>query len=91
MMQNDYLLNMRTTITLDEDTAAKLKAEMRRTGKPMKEALNDALRRAFAQKRQPTQTTPFRIQARDLGALKPGLNLDNVGELLEQLEGASHR
>lgn len=82
---------MRTTITLDDDTAAKLKAEMRRTGKPMKEALNDALRRGFAQKRQPTQAPPFRIQARDLGALKPGLSLDNVGELLEQIEGASHR
>jgi hypothetical protein len=82
---------MRTTITLDEDTAAKLQAEMRRTGKPMKETLNEVLRRGFAQKRAPSQARPFRIQARDLGNLRPGLNLDNIGELLEQLEGPLQR
>lgn len=91
MMDRKYLLDMRTKITLEEDTAAKLKAETRRTGMPMVGVLNDRLRRPLAQKRQPTQTPPFRVQARDLGALKPGLSLDNVGELLEQLEGASHR
>jgi hypothetical protein len=26
-----------------------------------------------------------------LGALRPGLSLDNVGDLLEQLEGPVHR
>jgi hypothetical protein len=76
---------------LDDDTAAKLKAEMRRSGKSMKETLNEALRRGFAPKRARGETRPFRIHARDLGQLKPGLNLDNVAELLEQLEGSLHR
>jgi Ribbon-helix-helix protein, copG family len=82
---------MRTTITLDDDTAAKLKAEMRHTGKSMKETLNEALRRGFAQKRVLAKAQPFRVNARDLGELRPGLNLDNIGELLEQIEGAQHR
>jgi hypothetical protein len=33
----------------------------------------------------------FKITARDLGDLKPGLSLDNVAELIEQLEGSLHR
>jgi len=34
---------------------------------------------------------PFRVGARDLGRLKPGLSLDNIAELVEQLEGPLHR
>ena len=35
---------VRTTLTLDEDVAAKLKAEARKTGRPFKETLNACLR-----------------------------------------------
>jgi len=34
---------------------------------------------------------PFSITARDLGRLRPGLRLDDVGELIEQVEGPLHR
>jgi hypothetical protein len=34
---------------------------------------------------------PFKVAVRDLGNLKPGLSLDNVAELLEQVEGSLHR
>ena len=36
---------MRTTLTLDDDVAARLKAEARRTGKPFKQLVNECLRR----------------------------------------------
>jgi hypothetical protein len=81
---------VRTTLTLDEDVAAKLKAEARRTGLPFKEVVNSALRAAL-QRRSQTPAAPFRVNARDLGDVRPGISLDNVGDLLEQLEGASHR
>jgi hypothetical protein len=81
----------RTTITLDEDVAAKLKAEARRSGRPFREVVNDALRRGLASRRQPPGREPFRVVARDLGDLRPGLSLDNIGDLLEQLEGPVHR
>jgi hypothetical protein len=82
---------MRTTLTLDDDVAAKLKAEARRTGRPFRELVNETLRRGLASKRITPQRAPFRINARDLGNLKPGLSLDNVAELLEQVEGPLHR
>jgi hypothetical protein len=81
----------RTTITLDEDVAAKLKTEARRSGRPFREVVNDALRRGLASRRQPAGREPFRVVARDLGDLRPGLSLDNIGDLLEQLEGPVHR
>jgi hypothetical protein len=81
---------MRTTISLDEDVAAKLKGETRRTGKPFKQIVNDLLRFSLNRPRPSEPREPFRIAARDLGALRPGLNLDNVSELLEHAEGPRH-
>ena len=57
---------MRTTLTLDEDVAAKLKAESRKTGRP------------------------FRVRARAMG-LRPGINIDKVSALLDELEGPEHK
>jgi hypothetical protein len=82
---------MRTTLTLDEDVAAKLKAEMRRSGKSFKDTVNDFLRLALNTKAQTPGRKRFRVKARDLGQLRPGLNLDNIGDLLEQLEGPVSR
>jgi hypothetical protein len=82
---------MRTTLTLDEDVAAKLKAEMRRSGKSFRDTVNDTLRYGLVEKRVVTRRRPFKVEARDLGNLRPGLSLDNVGELLEQIEGSLHR
>lgn len=77
---------MRTTLTLDDDVAAKLNAEMRRSGKSFKQTVNDTLRRALLAK-PVRRSAPFRVQARDLGRALPGIGLDNVSDLLEQLEG----
>jgi hypothetical protein len=82
---------VRTTLTLDDDVAAKLKAESRRAGRPFREIVNETLRRGLATRRVMAQRQPFRISARDLGALKPGLSLDNLAELVEQVEGPLHR
>lgn len=82
---------MRTTLTLDEDVAARLKAEARRTGKPFKKVVNECLRRGLVSPRRPGGRSVFKVVARDLGALRPGLSLDNVGELLEVVEEPPHR
>jgi hypothetical protein len=82
---------MRTTLTLDDDVAAKLKAESRRAGRPFREIVNETLRRGLASRRVTAQRQAFRITARDLGDLKPGLALDDIGGLIEQVEGALHR
>jgi hypothetical protein len=81
---------VRTTLTLDEDVAAKLKAEARKEGRAFKEVVNDVLRRGLASRRL-AATTPFKVRARDLGDLRPGVSLDNIGELLDRVEGPRHR
>ena len=82
---------MRTTLTLDDDVAAKLKAESRRTGRPFREVVNESLRHGLANRRVTAPRQPFRATPRDLGDLRPGLSLDNVAELIEQVEGSLHR
>jgi hypothetical protein len=81
---------MRTTLTLDDDVAAKLKAESRRSGRSFRDIVNETLRRGLASRRIRAQRPSFKVKARDLG-LKPGLSLDNVWELIEQIEGPLHR
>jgi hypothetical protein len=81
---------MRTTLTLDDDVAAKLKAEARRAGRPFRDVVNEALRRGLAGRGQAARQ-PFEVKPRDLGALRPGLALDNVADLIERVEGPLHR
>jgi len=80
---------MRTTLTLDDDVAGKLKAEVRRSGRSFKELVNDLLRRAINAP-QPKASKPFRVRARALG-LRPGYSYDNVWELIEQIEGPDYK
>ena len=82
---------MRTTLTLDEDVAAKLKAESRRAGRSFRDVVNETLRQGLLVRRASAAPDDFRIEARDLGGLKPGLSLDNVSDLIEQVEGPLHR
>jgi hypothetical protein len=82
---------MRTTLTLDDDVAAKLKTESQRAGRPFREIVNETLRRGLMSRRVAAQRQAFTITARDLGDLKPGLSLDNVAELIEHVEGSLHR
>ena len=78
-------------LTLDDDVAAKLKAAARRDGRSFRELVNETLRQGLASRRVTAERRLFKITARDLGDLKPGLSLDNVAELIEQVEGPLHR
>ncbi|HWW95821.1 MAG TPA: DUF2191 domain-containing protein [Vicinamibacteria bacterium] len=82
---------MRTTLTLDEDVASKLKSEARRSGRSFRELVNSTLRRGLASRRETKPSEPFRVVARDLGELRQGVTIDNVADLLEQVEGGRHR
>ena len=83
---------MRTTLTLDDEVAAKLQAESRRLDRSFKEVVNETLRRGLATRpKAALQRAPFKIEARDVGTVRPGLSLDNIGELIEQVEGPLHR
>jgi len=78
---------MRTTLTLDEDVAANLKAESRKAGRPFREVVNETLRRGLAARPAANRGQPFKVAARDLGGLRPGVALDDIAGLVEQVEG----
>jgi hypothetical protein len=81
---------MRTTLTLDEDVASKLKTDVRKTGRSFKEVVNYYLRLGLNVRKQKPGEKPFVVRAKAMG-IREGLNYDNIGELLEQIEGISHK
>lgn len=81
---------MRTTLTLDEDVAAKLRQEMNRSGAGMKEVVNALLRRGLEAPRAEDMARPFRVHAQPMG-LKAGMDLDDISGLLDFLDGPARR
>ncbi len=76
---------MRTTLTLDDDVAHKLKAVMRKSGKSFKETLNEYLRIGLNTRESIPVRKRFRVKARRL-ELRPGFSYDDVQGLLDQLD-----
>jgi hypothetical protein len=82
---------MRTTLTLDEDVAARLQAEARRTGRSFKVVVNEYLRAGLSQRRATKSAAAFRVNPVHRGAPIPGLSYDHISALLDEVEGAGHR
>ncbi|MDQ3886450.1 MAG: antitoxin [Actinomycetota bacterium] len=69
---------MRTTVTLDPDTAALVQRRMREHGVSFKQALNDAIRAGSG------PSTTFRTATAPLGI--PAVNLDRALQVAAELE-----
>ena len=82
---------MRTTLTLDDDIAARLQDEVRRTGQPFKVVVNELLRTGLARQTAMKYVEPFKVEPHSMGKLAPGLSLDSISTLLEEIEGPWHR
>ena len=78
---------MRTTLTLDEDVFERLTEEARKTGKPFKAVVNEALRTGL--NRKPAQAKK-RFVWRDIG-LSTGMEFGSTSELIERLDGPAGR
>ena len=77
---------MRTTLTIDDSTAKKLKQIAHETGKSYKQVVNETLRRglAAATVREPTGT--YRMKPSSLGGVASDYNLDKALALADHLE-----
>jgi hypothetical protein len=76
---------VRTTLTLDADVAARLKAEMRQRHRPLRAVVNDALRAGLAMmEKRPETRAPHRTKGFDLGPSLVG-SLDNVEDVLSRV------
>lgn len=76
---------MRTTLTLDEDVAAELKRQARKTGKPLKELVNEALRAGLRSRGTPA-ARPYRLTPTPMGGVVAGVDLDRALRLADALE-----
>ena len=74
----------RTTLTLDDDVAARIDGEVRRTGRPYRAVVNDALRRGLEAPRP--ALPPYRVDALPMGR-RPGMDIDDIAGLLDLLDG----
>ncbi len=81
---------MRTTLTLDEDVATKVRDEMLRTGTTMKQIVNVTLRRGFDAPGEEELAAPFTVEARPMG-VRAGYDLDDISGLLDVLDGPARR
>jgi hypothetical protein len=86
---------MRTTLTLDDDVVRTIRDEMKAgEGKTFKQSVNDLIRLGrYKKQEQQAASEPrkrFKVRAKHMGTY-PHLNYDNIGELLEQIEGPFHR
>lgn len=76
---------MRTTVTLDDDVVAKLRAVARERNISFKEALNTSVRLGTGV--VAGSSRPYRVPTRPLG-LRPGVNLDKALQIAAELEDA---
>ena len=77
---------MRTTLTLDDDVARLVEDAVHREHRPMKQIVNDALRRALAPRvarQEPYHLTPHE------SAVRPGFDLSGFNRLADELEDAA--
>lgn len=81
---------MRTTLTLDDDVAARLRNLVKTRRRPFKAVVNDALRAGLAatEKRAPSHK-PYRTTGFNLGPSLVG-SLDNIEEVISRGEGERH-
>lgn len=78
---------MRTTLTIDDDVAALINKEVRKSGEPFKQVVNRFLRLGLAASKQPPRK-PFVVKPINLGLPR---DFDKVEDLLEYLEGPDYR
>ena len=76
---------MRTTLTLDDDVAVRLKRLRRQRNLKFRDLVNDALRRGLRDMGgEPRRREVLRTRTFDMG--KPLINIDNVAEAIGHLE-----
>jgi Arc/MetJ family transcription regulator len=78
-------MGMRTTVTLDDDVAAAVKRLRRRRSIGLSEAVNELARAGLTRR---ATTTRFKQKSRSIGLR---IDVTNVADALELIEGPSHR
>jgi hypothetical protein len=76
---------MRTTLTLEDDVARRLKDVARREGRPFKDVVNDALRRGLTSQEVAEPAEPYRVETFRSG-FRAGVDPLRLNQLVDELE-----
>ena len=81
---------MRTTLTIDDETARRLREKAHRTGRSFKQVVNEALRSGLQRGPRPRR---YRLKPVSLGGVHPGIDLDRALRLSDAMEdeGIAHK
>lgn len=77
-----------TTLTLEDDIAARLQEEARLKDGPSRRSSNDALRAGL--ELRDDDVSQYQVHARDMG-IRRGVDLDDTQGLLARLDGPDRR
>lgn len=77
---------MRTTLTLDNDLAQRLRQAAARDGKPFKQIVNDTLRAGLGLRDKPGQRRGKSVLRTFRSRLKAGIDETKLNQLVDQLE-----
>jgi len=77
---------MRTTLTIDDDLAGLLKQRALQLGIPFKEVVNRTIRAGLGEAAKPRRGAAPKTKPHSFG-FKPGIDLDKLGQLADELEG----
>jgi len=90
MMLSSENQGVRTTLTLDDDVSAKLRREMRNSGKSFKQTVNEFLRLGLNAPARLKPAKKFVVRTWPLG-LRAGYSYDCIATLLDQMDGPDAR
>lgn len=76
---------MRTTLTLDPDVARLIEEEAHRQRKPIKQIVNEALRRGLSPRAGARPKPPYRVRPHKT-TLRPGIDGGGFNRLVDELE-----
>ena len=76
---------MRTTLTLDPDVTRMVNDEVHRVRKPLKEVVNDALRRGLGSPDRKRRLKPYRVRPH-AARLLPGIDRARLNALADEQE-----
>ena len=81
---------MRTTLSIDDDVAALVEQEVQRSGESFKGTVNRLLRLGLMATHRPEKRKRFVVKPLNI-TFPSGLTLDKTEDIIEFLEGPTHK
>ena len=81
---------MRTTLTIDDDIAARIEEQRRRDGQSLKQVINRLLREGLRHDQRPPGARKYRTKTHKLH-MRPGFDAARLNQMVDALETDTHR